>query len=355
MSIRKRANGTYEIRFTHDGKRYSVYASTKQEVNRKADALKHRLDHPTFKDYASDFEADKYDDLSEGSLRSYRTALAEAVAYLGEYPMDQITPRDIVRFLSEQSRYKTAKTLSNYKSVINRVFVYAINERGYNGQNPVSSVQTPKSSVPRKERSALTADQVAEIKKTTQTDFILAYVILYTGCRCGEACGLKWKNIDFDNDVISIEESMHWTGNKPYLGRLKTKNARRLVPLLAPLKNFLLPRISAPDDFVVSGKEPITSSQLNHQWKAFCMAHGLAHAVHQDWKSGKHIDYVCDIDRHSIRHEFATTLFEAGIDVKSAQHILGHSDFSTTMDIYTHWREKDVDPVRNKLNAYLGE
>lgn len=60
------------------------------------------------------------------------------------------------------------------------------------------------------------------------------------------------------------------------------------------------------------------------------------------------------IDRHTIRHEYASILYEAGIDVKEAQQLLGHAQISTTMDIYTHISESKMKQDFMILANYFG-
>lgn len=85
----------------------------------------------------------------------------------------------------------------------------------------------------------------------------------------------------------------------------------------------------------------------------------LAHAVDKTWKTKgtarRHLSWVCDINRHQIRHDYATSLFRAGLPVKTVQHLLGHSDYSTTMNIYVHFQRENVDDARAQIEQYIKE
>ena len=62
-----------------------------------------------------------------------------------------------------------------------------------------------------------------------------------------------------------------------------------------------------------------------------------------------------DITAHQLRHTFATILFEANINVKDAQTLMGHSDISVTQNIYTHIREKRLQETAKALNKHIEE
>ena len=63
--------------------------------------------------------------------------------------------------------------------------------------------------------------------------------------------------------------------------------------------------------------------------------------------------WEADITPHQLRHAFATILFDAGIDVKDAQEILGHASIQVTRDIYTHIRQQRREDTADRLNAFL--
>lgn len=358
----KRKDGRYQQKVKIGG-RWVAFAGPSQkavlEKIRKAELTEQSKE--TFRSIAEDFEIWRFEDLAPGTLQVYRPALHAAVDRFGDQPIAQISPRDVSLYLGDLARRYAAKTVSNYRGVLSQVFDYAVNQKGCIASNPCRIVRTPPSRIPKKERQPLTDAQRAEIEKTQPGEFLLAFLIINTGCRLGEACALQWSDIDFDDNLIRITKAVHWNGNAPYIGKLKTKNAARVIPLLSPLRDMLL-KIrpgTRSGDYVLSGSSPLMYSQIESRWRDFCVAHGLAHAVKRTWKThGKareHLDWICDIDRHQLRHDFATSLFRAGLPVKAAQHILGHSDYSTTMDIYTHWIRESVEDSRLQLEQFLAQ
>lgn len=146
---------------------------------------------------------------------------------------------------------------------------------------------------------------------------------------------MQWKDIDWKNNTITISKAIRHRGNAPEICPPKTENSVRQIPLLKPLKDRLRHFKVFPDDYVIGGKSPLTKSALDKRWKKWCK------------------DKNIRIDRHQIRHQYATILFESGVDAKTAQELLGHAKIATTMDIYTHLSDKQKNKARIQLESYL--
>lgn len=323
----------YREEITINGKRKAVSAKTKKECKLKLLALKEEdIGMPTLEQVASKWSAENMEGLKSGTARTYAPALRRAVEEFGKKQINTITPFMIKTYLT--GLHMAYKTTSNYRTVLSLLFDYAITDMNCAIYNPCTSVKVPKS-LPKSTRTTLTANEKTAILDTEADELQLAFVILHTGTRCGEALGLQMKDIDLNHNLIHISKQITHKGNQPVVSELKTEKSDRYIPLLPRLKARLLALDLKDDDYIVSGENPLTKSALDKRWKKWCAAHGV------------------DIDRHTIRHEFATMLFEAGIDVKTAQAILGHSNFQTTMNIYTHVRDRQLEDAAGKLADYL--
>lgn len=163
---------------------------------------------------------------------------------------------------------------------------------------------------------------------------IAILITMMTGLRIGEVCGLKWRNVDPKEKTITVDctiarvyipKTFGSTGEKKsYVreGIPKTRSSNRCIPITAQLAKCLAKvRGIMPDNFyIASGTEKCTEPRtFRHHFNNLCT------------KAGVRI-----IKFHGLRHSFATNMIRGGADIASVSRILGHSDISTTLDIYTH-------------------
>ena len=325
--------GLWREQITIGGKRKVFSGKTKKAVKMKIlSAQQETKKAPTFGAIALRWKAAHAEEIESSTWRCYDAPLRRAISEFGLRPLDSIKPGEIQTWINNLGfAYKTAR---NHKTVISEVFNFAIVEEGLDISNPCDHIKVS-DKLAKGSRRALDDWEIEEIRKTTADEFILAPLILYTGCRCGEALGLQRRDFDFDRKTIHISKAIHHDGNKPVLGRLKTEQSDRYVPLLLPLENLIRQLDLRDDDYIVSGADPLTASALARRWEKWERAHNVR------------------FDRHSIRHAYATALLESDISVKGAQAFLGHSNFKTTMDIYTHIRENFLEAEAGKLEEYF--
>ncbi len=262
---------------------------------------------------------------------------------LGHLRLDKITRRTIQEFiqtlLNGDKKHKplSAKTVKNYVSFVSSILNYAIN-LDMLSSNPCNKVSLPPIKKPQREMYTLEEAQHfidTLIKKAPllyQCYFIL---MIFSGFRRGEMCGLTWDNIDFENHIITIDKALYHIGHKgatldtpktvtsnrslklgeevfTYLRRLQTHYESEKLRLGTKWQdnNFVFRR---DDGAVIS---PLTPNEWLHR---FCRREGLKYVV-----------------PHSFRHLCASLMIESGASVKTVQTCLGHSEASTTLNIYAH-------------------
>ena len=327
--------GLYREQITINGKRRVFSGKTKKALKMKILTAQDEVKHlPTFGVVALRWKEAHKDEIEPGTWRCYDSPLKRILKEYGLRRLDDIKPGELQTWLNGLGL--AYKTVRNHKTVLSEVFNFAIVHEGIDIPNPCDHIKVSEK-LAKGSRRALEDWEIAEIRKTTAEEFILAPVILYTGCRCGEALALQKRDIDFDRKVIHISKAVHHEGNQPFLGRLKTEMSDRYVPLLPQLEALIIQLDLADDDFLVSGAQPLTASALSKRWAKWCKAHAVR------------------FDRHSIRHAYATALLESDVSVKGAQAFLGHSNFKTTMDIYTHIREQFLDEEAAKIAEHFGK
>ncbi len=172
----------------------------------------------------------------------------------------------------------------------------------------------------------------------------LFLIFFQYGLRRGEACGLRWKDIDFEQNIIRVRQQLYPLGNTYKLGELKTPQSRRDLALTQHLKEVLLKeyeRRGRP-----FGDELLyISVRGNHLDGRSLLQFFQKSAWEADLKP---------ITLHEIRHTVATQLKDSGVPPKEAQAILGHSSIITTLEIYTHVSADDKRKAIEKISAYYG-
>lgn len=173
------------------------------------------------------------------------------------------------------------------------------------------------------------------------------FICLSTGMRIGEICGLKWEDIDVQDGVIHvrhtlqriyiIEETVKRT--ELLLDTPKTVNSARDIPMSSELLRTLKPikKVVKESYFVISNDEnPIEPRTYRNYFKKVCKSLELP-----------------DLKFHGLRHSFATRCIESNSDYKTVSVILGHSNISTTLNLYVHpnkeQKKKCIDKMLKSL------
>ena len=162
----------------------------------------------------------------------------------------------------------------------------------------------------------------------------LAYFLLYTGLRISEALALNYEDIDRENKIINVNKKIVHDGNNPILiNETKTESGTRTVILLDRVAKYL-PNKKHGIIFCNEHEDYLTKKQLACRWDKMRKENNLTLTAHQ------------------LRHAYATMLFEAGIEAKDAQELMGHKDIKLTQDIYTHIRQERKSETAEKLNSF---
>lgn len=156
------------------------------------------------------------------------------------------------------------------------------------------------------------------------------YICLSAGIRIGEVCALTWEDIDTDNGVISINRTIQRIyliengvrRTELILDTPKTKNSIRDIPISKDLLRILKPfkKIVNPTFFVLTNDAKPTEPRTYRSYYKKLM---------------NELD-MPELKFHGLRHSFATRCIESNCDYKTVSVLLGHSNISTTLNLYVH-------------------
>ena len=228
------------------------------------------------------------------------------------------------------------KTIRNYHSFVSSVLGYAV-RMGMIRDNPARNVILPPLEHSEKECFTLEEaqrflDSLEKAPTKYQAFFVLA---IYGGFRRGELLGLEWKDIDFKDHIISIRRTSLYTKGKGIFTDI-TKTARSQRTLKLPLAVFEVlkkHRAAQAEERLKLGDVWHDSDRLFVNWDGQSMHPNTPyHWLRRFCKeTGQRF-----LGIHQFRHLNATLLITSGTDARTVSAALGHSQVSTTLNIYTH-------------------
>lgn len=306
--------------------------------------------------------------LGKRTQDNYRRLLPRINKELGHFYLDRITPRQVQWFINSLSepganaRYPdrglSPKSVKNHLSAISTVFMYAM-EMDMVAKNPCKNIKLPP--MPDKEKNCYTLEEAqAFLNALTgaplrwQVFFSLA---LFGGYRREELCGFEFSDFDFDNHTVTVNRASLYTPKDGiFTAQPKTAKSRRTLKLPAWIFDLvkrlqveqITKRLAQGDQWHECGRlftkqdgSPI-GLQQPYQWlEDFCKKEGLPfYGIHQ------------------FRHLNASLLIYNGEDVRTVSAMLGHSQTSTTLNIYSHTFEqaqaRASDALAEKLPVNFG-
>ena len=291
----------------------------------------------------------------------YSSILKIMESYFAGMALQDITAMDIEKYLTYlRTEYKgrfgkplAPKTVHHHYGTLKLIFSYA-EKQELISKNPMARVDAPKKQ--RKPVDALTQEQTNQFLAAIEgcpLDFrCMLYLLITTGIRRGECVGLKWEDVDGQNNILTVERNVTYTPKSGLvISTPKTANSIRQIPLIPKVSALLLEyrkesvrrqnNAIADDAFIFSNEDdpmiPRTPDSLTRHLKRFMKRNGFP-----------------DMSPHDLRHTCATLLLSSGADVKSVQNILGHADASTTLNYYVRADMQNMRNATNKLASVFG-
>ena len=286
------------------------------------------------------------DNIKESEYKTLKARLQYFVDYKGgllaKTKLNDILPSHIQPAINElykknPSTGKTTakKTLQRYIRALSNVFEFARKERAYNFCNPCEDLKIPKNSVA-KTRTSINKHTIQLILTTEHRAKLPACIMLLAGLRRGELTALTWFDIDFKNKIINVNKSYDF--KQCELKETKTKAGMRKIPMNDFLCNLLLEaKKNSKGSYIV--QKVYGGRMTETAWKRLFESYMEALRV----ADGADESSLCFADEcfeeftaHQLRHTYCSMLQWSGVDIKTAQELMGHSEYGVTANIYTH-------------------
>lgn len=352
----QRADGTYMYRYSDiRGNRQSVYASDLQELRKKEKTIQKDLDDGI--DYAAGnitvLELVKrYVRLKRNLKQSTIERYHDHINTIAKTDFAYKKVKDVKRSDAQQwilELHESGKKTSTIKAILYIVipaFEIACNEDAIR-KNPFSFQLSEFLPNDKAERQALTpAQQESLIEFVSHDKVYMKYydmliVLLGTGMRISEFCGLTVDDIDFEKRRIFVNKQMVYGDYGQFrIERPKTEHSIRYIAITdftyQSLKNLVDRSQKSNIINMVSGFHGFISLKPNGKVFMHVDVDNMFSRLKKAYNKARPDCQIKDLTPHILRHTFCTNMVNAGIDVKSLQYLMGHSTVNITLNIYAH-------------------
>ena len=285
--------------------------------------------------YIEDWLERKKRDVRKSTLEGYYMYLEKHIRPFFapmKLQLTEVSPMLIQKFID--AKYKDGLSPSSIKKYL-VVMSGALDEAvrfNYIRYNPCERVQLPKLVKP--ETRAYTSEQAKALLSACEKDAIEPAVklALFLGLRRSEVAGLRWSDVDFQNNIIHIRNTVVKISSVIEEENTKSAASRRDMTMMPALRDYLLAlKGSSSGTHVCSFSDGrgYSPDYISHRFNRVLEENNLPH-----------------IRFHELRHTCGSMLISGGVSPKLVQQYLGHERISTTMDTYVH-----VDPTTKQTAA----
>lgn len=384
--IYQRKDGRYEARALINGIKIQLYNFNLKELKvefekRKEEAkqgVDKKLSNITLDEWFEEwFTRYKVPKIKETSITPMKTKYrANFGRLIGNMKVAEIRNMDIQDVINTMQR--EGKATSSMRDALGRVrecLESAKNNRIIS-ENPCFDITVPWENVT-KERRFLSQEEQNRFLQQVENNWYkeMFYIMFLTGMRIGEVGGLKWEDVDFKNKCININRSLscqYESGVKTVrLTAPKTHNSYRKIPFMGEAEEMFLSQKKKQEKikkelgkryrsdgefldlvFVTSMGSPVFRHHAEKEVKKVVKAINEQEAF-DSVREQREPRYFEDLYPHAIRHTFCSRCFQLNMNPKVVQKLMGHQHYSTTIDIYTHVMQDDIDSEVCKLESAI--
>ena len=211
-------------------------------------------------------------------------------------------------------------------------------------------------------REALTKDQMRKFLKFIHDDVVyckyyeVVYILFHTGMRISEFCGLTLKDIDLQNKTVNIDHQLQRTADMRYIiVETKTDAGKRKIPITDD--------VAAMFQAIIEDREAPAVEKIIDGYTGFLFYDKEGKplvAMHWQNRFNNMVNRYNDIYRiqmpnitpHVCRHTYCSNQAKAGMNPKTLQYLMGHSDISVTMNVYTHVNFDDAEEELKRMEEF---
>ena len=274
--------------------------------------------------------------------------------------------REWVKHISKHGHAKTGgplkpKTVKNALSLLSSMFNYAIFDLEIIDKNPCEKIRIPKSDVPAKSDKDFYSEQelislfllLLEKRKDPRsiTHATVIFLILFTGMRTGEVMGLRWEDVNFEENKLYIYEERIYVANVGILtDSPKTPHSIREISFPAFLGDMLKDLKAHQQHY----QELLGEEYQNTGFVAVIDAGTPQHPrnTYKWFKRFLKANNLKDTTVHDLRHTHVAILSRLGIKIIDASKRLGHANTRITQETYDYLFNDIDDDISNELDTY---
>lgn len=384
--IYQRKDGRYEARALINGIRIQLYnfnlKELKAEFEKRKEEAKQGIDKKLskitldewFEEWFTRYKLPNIKETSVNPMKTkYRAYFGRLIGNMRVAEIRNMDIQDVINTMQREGR--ATSTMREALGRIRECLESAKNNRIIS-ENPCFDITVPWESVT-KERRFLSQEEQNRFLQQVEDSWYkeMFYIMFLTGMRVGEVGGLKWEDVDFKNKCININRSLscqYESGEKHVrLTAPKTHNSYRKIPFMGEAEEMFLSQKRKQDKikkelgkryrsdgelsdlvFVTSMGSPVFRHHAEKEVKKVVRAINEQEAF-DSVREQREPHYIEDLYPHAIRHTFCSRCFQLNMNPKVVQKLMGHQHYSTTIDIYTHVMQDDIDSEVCKLESAI--
>lgn len=267
--------------------------------------------------------------------------------------LGDVQPRMIYKYVQDkQAEGQSSKSIRKHLVVLNGVFKQAV-ALGELKHNPCSEITVKNNNDEPFEGKAYDSETAKKLLKAVKGDPIepAVYLGLFLGLRRSEVVGLRWKDVDFENNLITIRNTVVRFTTVSELEKTKSRASKRNLYMPSALKKYLEEVWANQEEARKVIGRKYSDEEHILQW-ADGSTYSPSYVTHR-FKKVLKSNNLPEIRFHDLRHTAGSLLINNGHTIKQVQNLLGHEKASTTLDIYSHLSLEGKEDTAKAINRLL--